>query len=482
MVTPVTADTNRVSLYLAQEPDDSWGEAPGVGALAPKFYELRMTGESLMHNKSTVVSEVIRTDRMRDTLSEVGVAAEGDINFELIFRDMDIMLETTFANQSTFILNKTFANGDVAALAAGNEFDGTAGTFNEFVPGAEVWVSGFVANIKHNGRHIITAVTAGDLVVQTLAQGGVDLVNETPAGGVTFRSNAITSGGFTVTAPSTINSATLNLLTGVTLAVGQIVRFSGFSTGANNGAFRIATLAAGVMTVTATTLITEGAPATVKIAGKRLKNGIARKSLLIEKFFGDIAQYGSFRGCRSGGISFQIESGSIVNGSFSITGKEAIPSGTSVSTTKIAAGITDALNATTNVGAIEEGGIALTTAVRSISLELGNNLRPKPQVGSRSPIDVGYGFLDVTGTLTAYFQDLVMWNKFINHTSTSLRFRFTDSAFNIMEFILPRLYYSNGNPTAPGGNDDVMLPLEFTAVRDPVTNSVMIIDIVQAGL
>jgi len=219
-----------------------------------------------------------------------------------------------------------------------------------------------------------------------------------------------------------------------------------------------------------------------------LKNGNGRKSLVLEKFFSDIVEYLGFNGLRGATMTFTAESGSIVNGAFTINGKEALldvdptasRSGQTVPST-----VNDPLNGTTNLGTIEEAGVALTTALQSIELEIGNNLRVKPQIGSKSPIDVGYGFVDVTGTVTAYFQDMALYRKFINHTSSSLRFRFTDgdgSTGNVMEFTIPKLFFSDGNPTAEGGNDDVLLPLEFTAVRDATTSAVLVIDIVEAGL
>jgi len=479
MVTPVTADTNRVSLFIAQEADDSWGETPGSGVLAPKMYEVRMTGESIVHEKETVVSEVIRSDRMRDTLSEVAALASGDINYELVFRDMDVLLETVFADQSLFILEKTFAAGDVSAIAATNEYDGTAGTFTEFVDGAEVWVSGFLANADNNGRFIITNVTAGDLVVDTAALGGSDLTDETPAGTTIFKSNKVRSDAdLVVGTTSTFTTTTLDFTT-LNLVVGQFFGTSGFVDSANNAVYEISAIAASTLTVVGTPLVTESAPATSAISAKRLKNGVGRKSLLVEKSFVDVAEFGSWRGMRAGTMSLTAESGSIVTGTISFTGKEGVPAAASVAGSTIAAGVTDALNATTNLGSIEEGGALLTTALQSLEMEIANNLREKPQIGSKSPVDVGYGFIDVTGTITAYFEDRVLWEKFVNHTASSLKFRLTDSNNNAMHFTIPRIFFSDGNPTAPGGNDDVLVPLEWTAVRDTVTSAVIIIDIIE---
>jgi len=251
MVTLATADTNKVSLFLAQEHDDCWGEEfvdpPAAGAA--KYYELKFTGESVIHNKETVVSEVIRADRMRDSLSEVGVSVEGDLNFELVFRDMDILIETVMAQVSSFILERTFAAADVAVTASTNSFDPTAGTFADFAIGGEVWITlanaageivqGPYVDEANNGRFITNSIATADLVVEDAASLlGNDLVDEAAAGiTVTAKTNATTPAGseLSTTAPSTYTFATLDPSTLYNLEVGQLISFSGFVDLANIG-------------------------------------------------------------------------------------------------------------------------------------------------------------------------------------------------------------------------------------------------------
>ena len=481
MPTNVTADTNRVSLFIAEEPADSWGQDAPVGALAYKGYEVRMTGETLAHQKQTVVSETIRTDRQRDTLSEVGAAAEGDINFELAFFDLDLLLEGIFANDSTFIYEKTDAAGAISANPTGNLMTSTTLTFfTEFVVGAEVWVgrgntNNFPANAANNGRFKVIATGKDG---ENLPLSGNTVVTETPAGTVNFKTNKVQFTDIAVGSTTTITSTTTDFTT-FNLVVGQKFRTAGFTNSGNNGIFTVAAIAANTLTTVESTLTVESAT-TVTFTGKRLKNGTARKSLLVEKFFGDIAQYVAFPGFRQGTTSLTVASQAIVTATSTNQGKEGLPSASSILGVTQAAGITPALNATTNVGQITENGVALTTALQGIALEIGNNLRTKPQVGSRSPVDIGYGFIDVTGTITAYFEDLALYNKFINHTQSSLSFRFTDGENNVMEFTIPRLFFSDGNPTTPGGNQDVTLPLEFTAVRDVTTDATIILDMIAA--
>jgi len=484
-----TADTNRVSLYVSPEP--CWGQAPGTAALAPKAYELKMTGESLVHNKQTVVSNVIRTDRMRDSLSEVGASAEGELNYELSFRDFDFLIEGAFAANIEYLVERTVvAPGDISAVSATSLFSVLAGAINftGFVPGADVHVSGYEDTAKNNGRFLISAVGAAgvSLTVNSERAGSATILDdEVPTDPLflpTFKTSKLSWTDLVVASDTTITSATLNFLTDVNLAVGQHIRIEGAANPANNKVVKIVGISATTLTFAPGTALVAAAAATLVLTAARIRNGIERKSYLVEKKFGDVDKYVAFTGMRVGQMSLNVESQALVTGSFSMQGKEGAGSETSVLGTIIPAGIKDALNATTNVGQIEEGGTAVETAIRSVMISINNNLRPKPQIGSKSPVDIGLGFVDVTGTLTAYFEDLAMFNKFINHTSSQLSFRFTDSESNVLVFTLPRLYFSAGTPQAPQGNDDVMLGLEFTAVRSNVDDAVIILDLLQGPI
>jgi len=482
---PATADTNRTSIFYAIEDDDCWGATPEPPPLAPKGFELRMTGETVIHNKATIVSETIRTDRMRDTISEVGATAEGDINFELAFRDLESLLEGAFANDFVYLLERTFGAGDLEAINATNRISVVAGAvdFAGFIAGADVHISGFIDNTINNGRMLITTVDGADvfIVVDTEVFPVTPLTDETPVGTTLVRTP---KGNFTdleIQTSSTVGSATTDFLVDVNLEVGQSIRMEGWDVAASNGVFKITAISANLLTLDTTALTIETA-GVVTLTAQRLKNGFARKSFVIEKFFGDVTQFMSFTGMRVGNMTLNVESQALVTGVFSFMGKEGVSSQVTVLGSQIPAGIQDALNATTNVGNIEEGGIDLVTAIRSIDIAIGNNLRQKPQVGSKSSVDIGYGFVDVTGTMSVYFEDATLLAKFIDHTESSLTFTFTDSDGNSMVFTLPRLFFTSGSPTAPGGNDDVILGMEYTAVRSQADDAVVIVDALPAAL
>jgi hypothetical protein len=261
---------------------------------------------------------------------------------------------------------------------------------------------------------------------------------------------------------STITGASFS-----TFKPGSWVRTKAFGNAANNGVAKVLS-ADGTQIVLERAGFTELGSGDEEVHMKIIRNGNTSLatpfSITMEQYYSDINQYLYFRGMRINEFSLQARAQEIVTASISLLGLEGLTGQASASTTP--AGTTDPLNATTNVGNITEGGSALATGVRSCQLTVNNNLRQSFQIGAKFPRDVLPGFADVSGTLEVYFENLTMYNKFLQHTASSFSMRFTDAAGNIFVFTMPRIQFATGAPSVPGGNEDVILPMEFTALRD----------------
>lgn len=259
--------------------------------------------------------------------------------------------------------------------------------------------------------------------------------------------------------------------------VGQWIYASGFGTAGNNGWFQITAKTSDDITVNGTLTVEAGATGkTVK--GKMLRNGIVKRSFSIEQAFTDINQYFLFTGQRLTQWSMDVQAGQIVTGRFQFMGSQAKRQNTTYSGSLINSTSTPVLNATSNVASVMEGGAELATAIQSISVQLDNAGRVQNAVRSKFPAGIGMGRQTVTGTVNAYFEDGALYDKFLNHQTSSLSFGFVDALGNAMRVTLPKVYFSSDNPV-PGGNDqDVMQQLNWTAVLDPATNCQIQIDMI----
>ena len=90
--------------------------------------------------------------------------------------------------------------------------------------------------------------------------------------------------------------------------------------------------------------------------------------------------------------------------------------------------------------------------------------------------DVGVGRVDVTGSLELYFENETIYDKFTAVTASSLAFVIEDVAGNAYIVTLPRIKYTALEANAGGTDQDVVLALDFQALRDPTTDATIQID------
>lgn len=261
--------------------------------------------------------------------------------------------------------------------------------------------------------------------------------------------------------------------------VGAWVRVKLAAQSLNNGVFKITAKTSTTLTVANATGVSESNSVAV-IAQKTMRNGTTKQSLLIEKQYEDLTNvYENFRGMRVAGLSLNIQTEQIVTATVRFMGKQGFTGSATVSGSLTGPSTNDSMTASLNVGSIVEGGAALSTAIKSITVDLNNNPRALMGVGQVAAIGVNLGSIALTGRVEVYFEDLTLLNKVRNHTSSSLEFRLTDPQGNVFVFTLAQLRWS-GNPPNPGIDQDVMLPLDFSCERNPTDNYMIQIDALAA--
>jgi len=264
------------------------------------------------------------------------------------------------------------------------------------------------------------------------------------------------------------------------LAPGQWIRVSGFLTNpSNNNWFEVVSRTAAKIIVTGGTLITEAAGAPIAVTDSTIVNGVTKKSFTMEKYFSDIAQYYAITGARVDTLSLSIASKQRVTGTFGFMGKSgALAGATAGSGAYSAAPTNPVLNASANVARILEDGAVLGAGiyVQSLDIEFANNTRSVDGVGSVDAVEIGTGRFNITGSMSALFQNEVLFNKYLDHTLTSINVAIEDVNGLGYMFSLPAVYYSNGDVTGVGNDDEITADLEFEAIMHPTQNIMARID------
>lgn len=279
------------------------------------------------------------------------------------------------------------------------------------------------------------------------------------------------------------------------VAVGQWVRVTDTAVAGNSGVYRVSAVTGGdTLTLVrynpATrkldgtfTFTSETATAGVKVSGSRIKNGTLLSSFTIEKRFSDIAQMIRYAGMSPSKLSLNLASSAIVTGSFDFMGTSSAIS----ATTGLPATGTDSMsypvmNAVTGVGSLQEAGVDLSnsTFVKSMTLQLDNNLRGQEAIGVLGYAGIGAGTLKITGQVDAYFANGDLYTKFLNSEATSLSLVLIDSTTgstaNGYAITLPKVKFTSGQIQAGGLNQDVMVQMGYEAIFDPATASMILMD------
>lgn len=253
------------------------------------------------------------------------------------------------------------------------------------------------------------------------------------------------------------------------------------------GFFTVASVPDADTIVTVETLGTDTNSGTkpVVVKGSHVRNPgvvseILKQSFTIETSFTDVNKNFVARGQRPSSFSLDVKTGDIVTGSMDFMGRDIIHS--SVATlsnapyTPLDTTTTEILNATSNVGTVKYQGSPLAAAIQAITMKGDNNLREQRAVGEQFPAGIGYGKFDLSGTADLYFENFDIYTAFVNHTTVSLGFDFTDVDHNHYIFTIPAIKFTK-DPIAPEGIDtDVMEKMEWTAQRDPILKTQMMLD------
>jgi hypothetical protein len=194
-----------------------------------------------------------------------------------------------------------------------------------------------------------------------------------------------------------------------------------------------------------------------------LKAGTTRRSYTIERHHQDIGKYLRSTGCNFNTMSLSVAPNSMVTGSFGVIGK-----GFSVASTAVTGATYNTESVTAPFdsfsGSITEGGSSIAV-VTSLELNIENGMEALYVIGSSDTLQPSIGKSMVNGSITAYFEDSTLIDKFINETSSSLSFTLTDAAGNDYLFELPNVKYNSGNPEV-GGAGAVTVSLDFVALYD----------------
>jgi len=206
-----------------------------------------------------------------------------------------------------------------------------------------------------------------------------------------------------------------------------------------------------------------------------LKVGTTEHYFSIEDYATDIDQARLFTGCAMSSLNVSIAPNQMVTSTFGVVGKDMTISDTE----KTVASSTvnnpfDAYSGTVQI-ADTGGSLSAITTISAIDFTVNNNVAATFVVGDDSAPCLLEEMATVEGTITAYFEDASLVNRFIDETESQFDVSMNDpSGSNEYKFFFPRVKINAANVPV-GGSGPRLIELPFVALYDTTENSNLVI-------
>ena len=196
-----------------------------------------------------------------------------------------------------------------------------------------------------------------------------------------------------------------------------------------------------------------------------LKVGTTPKFFSIEDYAADIDQARVFTGMSVSTMAISLAPNQMVTTTFGMVGKDMAISATE-KTQDAASGAApfDAYSGDISIGNV--GGAAPVAIVTALDFTLNNSYAPTFVIGDDSAPSLEYGRAEVEGTLTAYFEDASLINRFLNETETEIEVSVDDpTGANAYTFQFPRVKINSADVGVEGPTSR-MITMSFVALYD----------------
>lgn len=205
-----------------------------------------------------------------------------------------------------------------------------------------------------------------------------------------------------------------------------------------------------------------------------LKVGVTPKFLSIEDYAADIDQARLFTGMTVSTMGISLAPNQMVTTTFGMVGKDMTVSATQKTQTAAANNAPfDAYSGDIAIGNV--GSSSAVAIVTGLDFTLNNSFAPTFVIGDDSAPSLEYGRAEIEGTITAYFEDTALINRFLNETETELEVSVNDpTGTNAYTFLFPRIKINSADVPVDGPTSRI-INMSFVALFDATEASNLVI-------
>lgn len=209
-------------------------------------------------------------------------------------------------------------------------------------------------------------------------------------------------------------------------------------------------------------------------ADDQIKVGTTPKYFTIEDAANDISQFRLFTGMTVSSMNVSIAPNQMATATFDMVGKTMTQNSSTGSTGGTPTASSSAAPFDSYSGTISDGGSGISI-VTSIDFSVTNSFAPTFVIGSDSAQQLEFGRAVVEGTMTVYYEDQTLINKFLNETESSIEVTVDDpTSSNTYTFSFPRVKY-NGASVPLQNPQSRLITLPFVSLYDATSDTNLLI-------
>jgi len=207
-----------------------------------------------------------------------------------------------------------------------------------------------------------------------------------------------------------------------------------------------------------------------------LKVRTTPKFFSIEDYAADIDQSRLFTGMTVSTMGISMAPNQMVTATFGMVGKDMTLPATTAEKTVDADTIAEPFDSYSGEIRIADEGtstIQASTAlsiVTSVDFTVTNSFAPTFVVGESSAPQLEFGRAEVEGTITAYFENATLLNRFVSETESGIEVSVADPSGNDLTFLFPRVKFNAADVPVDGPGSRI-ITLPFVALYDTAEDS-----------
>ncbi len=258
------------------------------------------------------------------------------------------------------------------------------------------------------------------------------------------------------------------------VAVGQYISIADATDSANNGVFKVVTVTdpSNISVNNASGVLDANDAGTFK--GESWRNGADSPDsfTFCKRVTGTATPaYFYYKGCQISQMSFNFETGSILTGAGELVGlQEDVTETPYGGQTFVDTPAYDLMNSVSSVVSVDIGGLPADTKFSALDLTVTNNINAAKQIGVLGASGLASFTLDITGSISIYFENITAYNQFKNSQSFDIAFTLQDVSGNILVISMPKAKFESLSTPISGKDNFLMMDGTIRALRDSDTD------------